>query len=200
MRRSPSRRSERRYSGPRDYNLNPIWVIIGLNLIILIIANVSDSAILRLGINPELFWSRPWTALTAMFTHVDIWHFIFNMLTLFFLGRFLIMLVGQNWFLLVYFVGGIVGNILFLVLGDPFAIAIGASGAIYAIAGVLVVMAPNIRVAFWGIVPMPLWVAILVVGVILSFLPGVAWQAHIGGLAVGLIAGYFFRRKRMAIY
>jgi len=181
-------------------------VIIGLNLIVLIIANVSDDAVLRLGLYPDLFWSRPWTIITAMFTHVDIWHFIFNMLTLFFFGRFLIMLVGQNWFLLVYFIGGIVGNILFLTLeslvGDPLIIliAIGASGAIYAIAGALVVMVPNIRVALWGIIPMPLWVAILVVGVILSFLPGVAWQAHLGGLAVGLITGYYFRRKRLAIY
>ena len=207
MQRSPPRReSGRRYSGPRGNNLNPIWVIIGLNLIVLIIANVSDDAVLRLGLYPDLFWSRPWTIITAMFTHVDIWHFIFNMLTLFFFGRFLIMLVGQNWFLLVYFIGGIVGNILFLTLeslvGDPLIIliAIGASGAIYAIAGALVVMVPNIRVALWGIIPMPLWVAILVVGVILSFLPGVAWQAHLGGLAVGLITGYYFRRKRLAIY
>ena len=128
MRPSPSRKERTRYVRPGTSNLNPIWVIIGLNLIILIIANVSDDAVYRLGLYPPEFWSRPWTIISNMFTHVGIWHFFGNMLVLFFFGRFLIMLVGQNWFLLVYFIGGIIGNILFLLLGD--GIAIGASGAV----------------------------------------------------------------------
>lgn len=200
MRRPPPRRDERRYYSPRETNLNPIWVIIGLNLIILIITTVNDEALFRLGLNPDLFWSRPWTLISAMFTHAGIWHFIGNMLVLFFFGRFLMMLVGQNWFLLVYFIGGIVGNILFLVLASPGYIAVGASGAVYAIAGALVVLMPNLRVYLYFILPMPLWMVVLVFFVIWSFIPGVAWEAHIGGLAVGLIAGYYFRRKRMAIY
>jgi len=30
---------------------------------------------------------------------------------------------------------------------------------------------------------------------IISLFPGIAWQAHLGGLVLGLIAGYFFRKK-----
>jgi membrane associated rhomboid family serine protease len=201
MRRSPPRRDVRRYYSPRDYNLNPIWVLIGLNLILLIITLISSDAILRLGLNPDVFWSRPWTIITAMFTHADFWHFFGNMIVLFFFGRFLIMLVGQNWFLLVYFVGGIVGNILFLVLGN--GIAVGASGAIYAIAGVLVVLVPNLRVYLYFILPMPLWVVVIIffgLWSIPGLFPNIAWQAHLGGLVIGLIAGYYFRRKRLAIY
>ena len=201
MRRSPSRGSERRYYSPRDYNLNPIWVLIGLNLILLIITTISDEAIFRLGLNPDLFWSRPWTLISAMFTHAGIWHFFGNMLVLFFFGRFLTMLVGQNWFLLVYFGGGIIGNILFLLLGN--GIAVGASGAVYAIAGALVVMMPNLRVYLYFIFPMPLWVVILIFFVLWSIpgvFPDIAWQAHLGGLVVGLIAGYYFRRSRRFSY
>ena len=44
-------------------------------------------------------------------------------------------------------------------------------------------------------VPMPLWVAIIGGFIIISFLPGVAWEAHLGGLLTGLAAGYYLRRK-----
>ena len=32
--------------------------------------------------------------------------------------------------------------------------------------------------------------------VILSFIPGVAWQAHLGGLLVGALTGYFIKNGR----
>lgn len=78
---------------------------------------------------------------------------------------------------------------------EPFGpVVVGASGAIYAVSGALTVMRPNLRVFIFPIpVPIPLWVA--VIGGLLIISPGVAWQAHLGGLVFGLIAGYFFRRK-----
>jgi len=113
-----------------------------------------------------------------------------------------LLLVGYKKFLWVYFGGGIVGNILFLLLGDSYSIAVGASGAVYAVAGVLVVMMPNLRVYLYFILPMPLWIVVLIFFVLWSFIPGlnIAWQAHIGGLLVGLIAGYFFRKSGRYYY
>jgi membrane associated rhomboid family serine protease len=105
--------------------------------------------------------------------------------------------VGNKWFVLIYFVGGLAGNALYLALGDSLSIAVGASGAVYAIAGALVVMMPKLTVRLYFLIPMPLWVVVIVFFGIWSFIPGVAWQAHIGGLAVGLIAGYFFRRRML---
>ena len=208
MRRTPPRGGGgRRYYSPGKVNLNPIWVLIGLNLILLIITTISDESLLRLGLNPDLFWSRPWTLISAMFTHDGFWHFFCNMIVLFFFGRFLTMLVGQNWFLLVYFVGGIVGNILFLVvdmaMGNVGHIAVGASGAVYAVAGTLVVLMPNLKVYLYFLIPMPLWVVVIVFFGIWSIpgvIPGIAWEAHLGGLVTGLVAGYLFRRKRKFIY
>ena len=137
-----------------------------------------------------------------MFAHAGIGHFIGNMLVLFFFGRFLTMLVGQNRFLWVYFGGGILGNILYILLGEPLSIAVGASGAVYALAGALVVMMPKLRVYLYFIVPMPLWVVVLIFFVLWSFIPGlnIAWQAHIGGLLVGVIAGYLFRKSGRYYY
>jgi membrane associated rhomboid family serine protease len=158
-----------------------------------------------LGLIPAIFLERLWTVLTSIFVHSDFMHILFNMIALFFFGRTLVMLVGVSRFLLVYFIGGIAGNVLYLLLNMSSVFPlVGASGAIYAIAGVLVVMAPKMRVAVWGIIPMPLWVFVIVFLLLLSLPPfvavNVAWQAHVGGLAVGLIAGYFFRRRMRVVY
>jgi len=158
-----------------------------------------------LGLVPAIFWERPWTILTSIFVHSGFGHILFNMIALFFFGRTLTMLVGSGRFLLVYFVGGIAGSFLFLLLNaSSISPLVGASGAVYAIAGTLVVMVPNMRVALWGIIPMPLWVFVIVFLLLLSLPPfvasNIAWQAHLGGLAVGLVAGYFFRKKLRLIY
>jgi membrane associated rhomboid family serine protease len=181
-------------------SLNPIWVIIALNFLLYIATIISRDLVVSLGLVPAAFLDRPWTIVTNMFVHANFGHIFGNMITLFFFGRALSMLVGKSKFLLVYFGGGILGNILYILLGEPLSIAVGASGAVYAIAGALVVMMPNLRVRLYFIIPMPLWVVVLVFFVIWSFIPGVAWQAHLGGLLVGLIAGYFFRRRGRYYY
>lgn len=109
------------------------------------------------------------------------------------------MLVDVKKFSMVYFIGGIVGSLFFAWLAPPLSIAVGASGAIYALGGTLVVMRPKVRVLMFFFLPMPLWLAILI-GFLITLFPGngIAWQAHLGGLIVGLIAGYFFRRREQA--
>jgi len=107
------------------------------------------------------------------------------------------MLIGEARFLIVYFLGGIIGNLFYLFLGPPYSIAIGASGAVFAIGGALAVMAPKLRVYVLPIpAPFPLWAAVIGGFVIVSILPNVAWQAHLGGLILGLTAGYFFRSRQ----
>ena len=111
-------------------------------------------------------------------------------------GNYFSRLVGDGKFLIVYFGGGILGNILYILLGVPLYVAVGASGAIFALGGALAVMRPGLKVFVFPIpVPLPLWTAVIGGFLILSFLPYIAWQAHLGGLGFGLIAGYFFRKR-----
>ena len=181
----------------RSFNVTAVWVLIGINFLLLIATFIKQDLVLILGLQPAGFLDRPWTLVTNLFIHEGIWHFLANMLTLYFFGSFLCRLIGVRNFLITYFGGGILGNIFYLILApSPFSIAIGASGAIYALAGALVVMMPNLRVLLYFIVPMPLWIVVLIFFVLWSFIPGVAWQAHLGGLVFGLIAGYFFRRRK----
>ncbi len=188
--------------------LSPILIIITINLGIFFAVQISSDLIVNLGLwSPaEIFFEYPWGIVTSMFVHEGFFHLFANMITLFFFGSFLNRLIGSRWLLLVYLGGGILGNIFFVLLGtllnpDLPALAIGASGAVFALGGALAVMQPNLRVFIFPIpAPIPLWVAVIGGFVILSFLPNIAWEAHLGGLLLGLVAGYLFKGRRRYRY
>ena len=184
----------------RYRGLTAVWILIGINLLLFIATSIDKDLILLLGLQPAGFLDKPWTLVSNIFVHANIWHILGNMLTLYFFGSFLCQLVGVRNFLITYFCGGILGSILYLLLGSPYSIVIGASGAVYALAGALVVMIPNLRVLVYFVVPMRLWMVILVFFVLWSFIPGVAWQAHLGGLVFGLAMGFSFRRRGRYYY
>jgi len=185
-----------RYSSYRGYSLTPIWVIMTISLAVFLAIIINHQVILFLGFQAAGFLERPWTIVTNLFTHSGLWHLLANMLTLYFFGSYLIRLIGTRNFLIIYFLGGILGNVFFMLLASPFSIAIGASGAIFALGGVLTILTPRLRVFVFPIpVPLPLWAAIIGGFLILSFFPGIAWQGHLGGLVFGLMAGLFLRRR-----
>ena len=43
--------------------------------------------------------------------------------------------------------------------------------------------------------PIPLWVAVIGGFIILTFLPYIAWEAHLGGLLFGLVVGYILKGR-----
>ena len=78
---------------------------------------------------------------TCMFLHFGIEHLANNMLVLFVLGQRLEPVVGKNRFLLIYFLGGIGGNLISLVFdikGGNYAVSAGASGAVFAVMGAMI--------------------------------------------------------------
>lgn len=187
----------RSYRGITTYS---IWILITANFLLFIGALVHGQLAYVLGLQPAGWLERPWTMVTNLFIHAGFWHVAPNMLALYFFGRFLSALTGEARFLIIYFLGGIVGNLVYVLLASPYSIAIGASGAVFAVGGALAVMRPKLRAYVFPIpAPLPLWVAVIGGFVIISILPHVAWQAHLGGLVLGLIAGYFFRKRQRII-
>ena len=186
----------------RGFELSALWFLIGINVILFLLTSLEPDLIERLGLNPASFTSEPWTILTSLFIHANFGHILGNMITLYFFGMYLSMLVGERDFLITYFIGGLLGNAFFLVYelyapwGDPSLIGVGASGAIFAVGGALAVLRPMARVYLFFIIPLPLWVGVIGGFLIMSLIPNVAWQAHLGGLLFGLIAGYFFRERQ----
>ncbi len=197
--------------------LNPVFIIIGINVAVFLVVNIvkliSGIDVFNLVISNLAVWSPvdlflqyPWGLITSMFTHYSFTHILFNMLTLYFFGSYLLKMIGIKKFLIIYLGGGILGGVFFVLIstlmnpnmGIP---AIGASGAIFALGGTLAVLMPRMKVYIMFIpIPVPLWIAVIGGCVILSFFANVAWEAHLGGLLFGLAAGYVIKRQRKQTY
>lgn len=149
---------------------------------------------------PAEAFTMPWTFVTSIFFHADLSHLFFNMFALFMFGLYLESRVTEKQFLFLFFVAGLFGNIAYW-LTDPLGAipAIGASGAIYGIMGMLAILYPNLTV-YVGYMPMPiifaavLWFIMEFTGM---FIPSnIARQAHLAGLVVGVAYGLYMRRER----
>ena len=177
--------------------VNPIWVLILINFLMWIATEISPGYIYSLlALQPATVSVRPWTIVTSMFVHAGFFHLFFIMITLYFFGTNVRGLVSDGKFFLVYFGGGILGSIFYILLGHPLIPVVGASGAVFALGGTLAIMRPKLPVMIFPLpVPIPLWIAIIGFLLIGRFIPGIAWQAHLGGIIFGLAAGYLFRRK-----
>ena len=156
--------------------------------------------------------------ITSMFLHDNFLHIFFNMWGLFIFGRDVESSVGSGRFTLLYFLSGIVGGMAYVLYMltyvatfDPQAArvpAIGASGAVFGVMGSFAVLYPRRPVAFFFyFLPIiaPAFVAITLMGLIQTLLAlalpfsSIAYTAHVGGLAVGMLMGLWFRsllRKR----
>ena len=182
-------------------NLNALWFLMGLNVSLFFVTLLRPETIYFLGLTPALLSEQPWTIISNMFVHAGLSHILFNMISLYFLGSFLLRVVGERSFLAVFFLGGLAGNILFVRLANPSWIGVGASGGIFALAGALAIMVPRAPVFIFFIpIPVPLWAAVMIFFFISFLIPTIAWQAHLGGLFLGLIAGLIFKKGRRPYY
>lgn len=132
-------------------------------------------------------WSlayAPWQFVTAMFAHSSVEHLLMNMVSLWWMGTLLERMQGTIRFGLIYFISGIVGNLAFALLGS--GAAVGASGAIFGLLGAMALMLhsmkdnPLAKSMFAGLMVM------LALNIVNSFMPGIALEAHLGGLLGGL--------------
>ncbi|MFH1126194.1 MAG: rhomboid family intramembrane serine protease [Candidatus Altiarchaeota archaeon] len=189
------------------FRIRVVETLISLNALMFLFRMIFPTTAFTLfALQPATVLAMPWTLVTSMFLHADLMHIFFNMMALYFFGTYLENLEGERNLLKLYFIGGICGSIAYtassLLFGvpNPESIAIGASGAVFAIAGALAVLQPNTKVVMLPLfIPMPLWIAVFGFMVLLSFMPGVAWQGHLGGLLIGVLYGYRWRKKVVEI-
>ena len=164
-----------------------------------------------------------WTLFTHMLVHGSILHLFVNMFVLFSLGSLCERIIGRKRFFWLYILAGVFAGILAAlsaglaghgfwarIFGSPDDYMVGASGAIFALAGLLMVLLPRLRfsIIFLPFFSLPAYVMVPIVLVltwVLSFAAGwhVGNVAHFGGFIVGLIYGYYlrlrYRRKIMML-
>lgn len=155
------------------------------------------------------------TIFTSMFMHGGWMHIIGNMLYLWIFGDNIEDNFGHVKFLIFYVVCGVAASFA-QILADPDSLipSLGASGAIAGVLGAYLIMFPRNRVRallplgfLWTTVELPalvvlgFWIVIQVFSQATSSLEharggGVAYMAHIGGFAAGLVLCFIFRRRR----
>ena len=147
---------------------------------------------------PALGDSEPWRFLTSAFAHGPIYHIAFNMYALWFMGQYLEPMLGRARFIALYLLSAVGGSVVYLLLagrsttyaeylaqqgGTWWTSAVGASGAVFGLFGAYVVLQRRLNRSAGG-----MYVMIAINAVIGFVYPGIAWQAHLGGLVTGALA------------
>jgi len=206
----------------RQYSVTTWLIIINIIsfiIILLLSATLNPEEIYQyLAIQPTLFFSGYfWTLITSMFVHANFTHLFVNMVSLFFIGNFIEKLIGRKRYFWLYMVSGIVAGLFFVFLafylgstnpdsfayrtfGSPEIFAVGASGAIFALGGLLAILTPKLKVYVFFIFPMQMWLAMLVLLLVLwaaSIGAGLPFgnTAHLGGLLIGVFYAFYLKKK-----
>ena len=147
--------------------------------------------------------------ISSGFLHAGLLHIGFNMYALYILGSYLEPLLGRARFLALYLISGIGGQVAVLLFAgglpadgrftsadaDWVTPVVGASGAIFGLFGAMIVLNRHLNRSVAGIY------TILIINAVLGFVvPGISWQAHLGGFLTGLASAgaiVLFRRQRV---
>ena len=145
--------------------------------------------------------ARPWTLITYMFTHKDIWHILFNMLWLYSFGRIFLEYLDGRKLVAVYLLGGISGALVYILSFNIFpafagvldeSVAIGASASVMAVVIAISAYVPDysVQLFLFGRIKIKyLALGIFVLTSVMDFSINSGGKlAHIGGA----LFGYFY--------
>jgi membrane associated rhomboid family serine protease len=156
---------------------------------------------------PSIFITRPWTLLTHMFVHDNVWHIVANMLWLWAFGYILQDLAGNRKIVPVFLYGGLAGAAAYMLAYNVLpalnvdvavAYALGASAGVMAIAIATTALAPGYRIFPMINGGIPLWVLTMIFVIIdLATIPYSnpgGHVAHLAGAGMGFLFVFAMRK------
>jgi hypothetical protein len=149
-----------------------------------------DVVTYTLAFYPPLMWSEPWRLVTAAFVHSGIMHVVFNAYSLWVLGNIIERIVGSAKFVTIFAVSVISGSLAVTVM-SPDSVTIGASAGIFGLFATLFLLNRGFGGSNVSLL------VIIGINLALGFIiPGIAWQAHLGGLIGGLLTTLVIQRTQ----
>jgi len=150
----------------------------------------------------ELLARKPWTILTHMFAHIEVGHFLFNLVTLFTVGKLFRHFLGSKRLVANYILGGLTGFLVYLICYNIFpglnskSSILGASAAVMSLIITIGMVKPNYSIKLFGVFEMKLiWLCgILVFVDLISLQKGFNSGGHLGHLG-GALFGFFYARN-----
>jgi membrane associated rhomboid family serine protease len=152
--------------------------------------------------NLELLARRPWTIITHMFAHIEVGHFLFNLVTLFTVGKLFRHFLGSKRLVANYILGGLAGFLVYLICYNVFpglnanSSILGASAAVMSLIITIGMVKPNYSIKLFGVFEMKLiWLCgILVFVDLISLQKGFNSGGHLGHLG-GALYGFLYARN-----
>jgi rhomboid protease GluP len=141
----------------------------------------------------DLLHGEWWRLLTSCFVHGNLIHLVVNLIALAMIGPLAEYIWGRWRLAIIYLISGLAGGSLAMAL-QPQAIVVGASGAIWGMLMSLVAYLP----ADVAMDTKRRLLTVIVVNVGISFLPGISWQAHLGGAVAGFVTAGLLNAMRFS--
>jgi rhomboid protease GluP len=128
-----------------------------------------------------------WRLITAGFLHGGIIHLLMNSWVLFDLGALVEEIYGWPRLIVLYFMATIGGFYASTMLTA--SLSVGASAGVFGLIGAMLAVGVRSNTPM-GAAIRSLYIRWAMYGVIMSFIPGIDWAAHLGGMAAGFVVGY----------
>ena len=124
-----------------------------------------------------------WRLFTAAFLHAGILHIAFNMYALYLFGPFVERSLGTTRFVVAYVTMAVASSVFVYWLTEPQVATIGASGAVFGLFGLALVLLIRTRQDVRGLL------VLLVINAFISLQGNISWQGHLGGFVTGVLLG-----------